>query len=255
MAIQVEERFALRTIPIDINGQELGAMGLVDAKNVYSLKALSYEGRRMNRVEVMLQSHTFAPNAASFSEQDPWQKALAGGWLELGQPSIIERHGEDWCFVARKCPAPASAEYQFLDALGSIVVMMMPLEKLQTQLDHKQSDGTLSLEYADTAAFMVGEKNAPKLQARQLGSGIPAQFELRSERRDVSVRSAATSSVKLPKKSSKASRLETVDRLTVDRDCRIRNIDLTVSADYSLVPNTPSAIRMQQIHERKLSLQ
>jgi hypothetical protein len=255
VALQVEERFALRTIPIDINSQIVGAFDLLDAKNVYSLKSLAHEGRRMNRVELVLHSHTFAPNATSFSDQDPWQKALAGGWLKLAQPTIIERHGEDWCFAARKCPAPASPEYQFLEALGAVVVTMMPLEKLQAQLDHKPSDGTLSLEYTDTAAFMAGEKNAPKLQARQLGSGFPASFELRSERRNVSVRSAATSAVKLPKKSSKAAKLETVDRLTIDRDCRLRNVDLTIAADYSLVPNTPSAIRMLQIHEQKLTPQ
>lgn len=255
MALRVEERFALRTIPIDIHGQEVGAIDLVDAKNVYTLTSLAHEGRRLNRVEIVLHSHAFAPNATSFSSQDPWQKALTGGWLKLAQPSVIERHGENWCFVARKCPAAASAEHQFLDALGAIVVTMMPLEKLQAQLDHKPSDGTLSLEYADTAAFMVGEKNAPMLRARQLGSGIPASFEVRSERRNVSIRSAATSAVKLPKKSSKASKLETLDRVTVDRDCRLRQIDLTIVAEFSLIPNTKSAIRMLQIHERTLTPQ
>jgi hypothetical protein len=33
VALRVEERFALCTIPIDVNGQEVGAMELLEAKN------------------------------------------------------------------------------------------------------------------------------------------------------------------------------------------------------------------------------
>lgn len=53
----------------------------------------------------------------------------------------------------------------------------------------------------------------------------------------------------------KASKIETLDRVTVDRDCRLRRIDPTIVAEFSLVPNTKSAIRMLQIHERTLTPQ
>jgi len=253
VGLRVEERFALRTIPIDVDGQEVSAMDLLDAKNVYTLKSLAHEGRRLNRVELVLQSHAFAPSAVTFSEQDPWQKALTGGWLTLARPFVIERHDETWCFVGRRCPARGSPEQQFLDTLGNVAVLMMPLEKLQPQLDQKPSDGTLSLEYSDTAGVLSGEKNAPKLQARQVGSGMPAKFELTSQRRNVSVQSAAA--LKPPKKSSKAAKLEISDRFTVDRDCRVRAIEQTIAAEYALVPNTKSAIRMLQIHERMLTVE
>jgi len=253
VGLRVEERFATRAIPIDVNGQEVGAMELADATNVYTLKSLAYEGPFLNRVEVVLQSHVFAPGAASFPEQDRWQKALTGGWLKLTQPFVIERHAEVWCFAERKCPAAGSPEREFLGALGAIVVMMMPLEKLQARFDRQPSDGTLTLDWSDTAAEMVGEKNAPKLLARQVGTGIPAKLEVTSERSNVVVKSAATASTKLPRKSSKAAKLVTVDRFTVDRDCRLRELELTIAADYSLVPNTKSAIRMVQFHGRKLT--
>jgi len=72
-------------------------MELLDAKNVYTLTSLAFEGRLLNRVQVVLQSHAFAPNAVALSDQDPWQRALTGGWLTLAQPFVIERHGADWC--------------------------------------------------------------------------------------------------------------------------------------------------------------
>lgn len=253
VGLRVEERFVLRTIPIDINGQELGAMEMVDAKNVYTLKSLAHEGRRSNRVQVVLHSHALAPGATAFAEQDPWQKALTGGWLGLTRPFELERHAEAWCITGRKCPAPGSSEHRFLATLGAVVVLMMPLEKLQAQLDQKPSDGTLSLEYSDTAGELSGEKTPPKLQAHQLGSGLPAKFELTSERRNVSLQSAAA--VKLPMRSAKATKLETSDRFTVDRECRLREIAQTIAAEYTLVPNTKSAIRFVQIHERTLTVE
>ena len=253
MPLRVEERFTLRTIPIDVEGREVGAMELLDATNVYTLQALAFEGRFMNRVEGVLESHAFAPGARSFPESDPWQKALTGGWLTLARPFVVERHGDVWCFVGRKCPTTGSPEYEFLGALGMTVVMMMPLEKLQAQFEGKQSDGTLTLDWSDTASAMVGEKSAPKLVARQIGTGIPAKLEVTSGRHDVSVKGAAVAGVKVPKKSAKASQLVTIDRFTVNHDCRLLDLELTVAADYTLIPGTKSAFRMLQIHGRTLS--
>lgn len=250
IALRVVADRTVTTSVLDARGQQTAVISLIETSDVFVLAPIAFEGRRQNRVTITLEQHREGPPAGAFNDLQPWQAALRHGWVTLRQPFVIERHAAEWCIAGRACPKPASKEGQLLSAIAAAADTMMPLEKLQTALDGRTSDGSLSLPFADMAGHVAGDEDSGQVSGRQVGAGIPATFEATSERQ----RARPVPATKAGKTGAvpQIERVRAVDRITIDGQCRLREMVSIITKAFSLVPGTPGSLLVIQTDRHRL---
>lgn len=247
--IPIKHRFTYRVsvtqAVLDIYGTEVVGQTLSDVQTVYVMTPLQHSGRLQDRIEVVVEAHPSDAHANTFDDQTLWTKAIHSKSVVVGQPFIIERQGDKWCFVGRKCPGEKHNDYILLKHLDNSAQQMMPLEKLQQVVDHKPSDGTLSIEVSNLAELSEGNDKAREVQAKQSGQGFPARFVVTTTvdtQRLVPMRAKGG----VLSRSKHAVSAEATSQLTVDRQCRLRENTTQLVKSFELVPGENSRVRITQ---------